>query len=143
MTRVISLLGKPRYLDQNKFIKNYQTIYYKSCISNIKTRFHLHFYNKKFFYGIQIFPYLNDLQNEELLNLLKIKYQLPEPKEIPFKIIDSENRSLIVDKILYLSFEYLTNDLIILESLKNEYQYYQQKQTFKELKQKDKILKII
>ncbi|MGQ9847457.1 MAG: hypothetical protein ACUVQP_08165 [Bacteroidales bacterium] len=114
---VLFKLGKPRYSFEHEDLKHYQILHYKNKINDIKNRSQLHFYYDSFFYGVQLFPYLSSIQKQELIDLLRIKYAIPDNETLPFKIKDCKNNILFISDDLNFSLEYFTGNEDLLRSL--------------------------
>ncbi|MCX7861902.1 MAG: hypothetical protein N2449_02780 [Bacteroidales bacterium] len=117
------LLGKAHYIHHEENLRGYITVYYKNKLSSIKNKSQLHLYNNQFFYGIQLFPYLNKVQIQEFYELLRIKYQFPSNIEFPITICDSNQNLLVVSNNVGLILEYISGDNLLVTSVIQEFNH--------------------
>jgi|GEM_PF-7038768 hypothetical protein len=140
---VNSILGKSHFKIEDENIKNYVTIYYKSKIANLKNKSQLHFYNQHFFFGVQFFSYLSTQEKNELLNLIKIKYQLPLSLTLPITVKDKDENILVVRENMGLLLEYFSGDKLLVNSVLEAFEKEEQKALLKQKEAHQIILKSI
>lgn len=119
--KVLNTLENKKY--QNFYVSNkYKIIFYKQKINSLKIKLQLHFYNEKLFYAAQIFSNLDELKQNELINLIKIKYNLQEYQDlsIPFAIKDKHENLLFVEKYFYFILNYISGDYNTISNIIDE-----------------------
>lgn len=138
-----SVLGKPRFITKYNNLNNYQIIYYKNSVMTLKNRSQLHFFSDRFFYGIQTFPYLTAHQKQELLNLLKIKYDIPMSAEFPIKIKDKKENCIYVSDFINFNLEYISGNKLIINPVLKAFSKYEKKLLIKKETEKKLIIDIL
>ncbi len=133
------ILGKSHFIYQDERLEGYITLYYKNKISNLKNKSQLHLYKNHFFYGIQVFPYINKQQIQDIVSLLQVKYQFSTSFEMPFILKDANNNKLIVSENVGLSMEYITGNEFIINQVLIAYKNWENNCLSKE-KQKTQYL---
>ncbi len=136
-------LGKPRFIANHDNLNNYKIVHYKNSIQSLKNRSQLHYYSDRFFYGVQIFPYLSNNQKEELINLLKIKYGIPMSAELPIKIKDKEGNYIYISSNFSLSLEYFSGNPLMIGSVLDAFSRHEKRILSKKEKEKELIMDIL
>jgi len=127
LKEIQTLLGKSHFIYSEELLPHYVTVYYKNKIRGIKNKSQLHLFNNRMFYGIQVFPYLNRVDNQELINLLRIKYQFPQSASLPIILVDLDGNRLIIDENIGLSLEYITADNNFIHSVLQAFEQIERK----------------
>lgn len=140
---VEAILGKAHFVHEDEKINNYFTVYYKNKLNDIKNKSQLHFYGNQFFYGIQIFPYLTKVQQEEFSDLLRIKYQYPSSTNYPIVLSDHQQNLLIISYNLGLTLEYITGNHLLIKQVIQAFEQLEISKIAKEEKRRQLILNSI
>lgn len=140
---VETILGKAHFVHEDEKINNYFTVYYKNKLNDLKNKSQLHFYGNQFFYGIQIFPYLTKVQQEEFSNLIRIKYQYPSNTTYPIVLTDHQQNLLIISVNLGIVLEYITGNKLQVERVIQAFEQLEISKLAKEEKRRQLILSSI
>ncbi len=134
LSEINSILGKSHFQIEAEKIINYLTTYYKNKISSLKNKSQLHFYNQRFFFGVQFFPYLSSLEKDNLLNIIKIKYQIPLSLTLPLFIKDKDDNILVIRENVGIILEYFSGEKLLINSVLKAFEEEEQQLLIKQKK---------
>ncbi len=123
INQVIKKLGKPRFaIDNQKYLKGHQVLFYRFQIDSFKTIAQLHFLNGYFFYAKYTFRNLNSSELKKVVSILKSKYfYQPQFDENITKVKDKDNNVISLEKSLYLNIKYISGNSDFTEYLNQQF----------------------
>jgi hypothetical protein len=139
LEEIISQLGKPRHIINNKYNNsiNHSVLFYKERIGKFHAVSQLHLINNKFHLGVHLFNNLEPQDIKGLEEILLLKYlngnEAFDLKKISFR--DNDNNRIELKKEVHTSISYISGNKVIIKYL-NE-QITQTQQVVKSKKEKE------